>query len=78
MSKFKPGDRVVRTGSWMNGSRGTIVRERKGNNWDIELDPGFDPPETLSREEWAWNEDFMILETVYESTLYKALNEDEE
>ncbi len=76
MSKFKPGDRVVRFKSGSRhaarvGDRGTIVKV---------IDMSYVICHVLwehSKQTTALNQNYLVLESVYNSTLYQAMRDDE-
>ena len=75
MSKFRVGDRVIRKHnlSWMAGAVGTIIGITLENEYIIQLDEAF---KYLNEDDdWAWNENYIELESVVNSPLYRIMKE---
>lgn len=80
MSKFRVGDRVVRVyGNWMNGARGTIVGVYSENpyQYQILLDDKYKKLENRKVKKWGWHENYIELEEIVDSPLYKLMKEEE-
>ena len=68
--KFAVGDRVVRTkkGMWDIGTTATIVGTfPNGNDYEVIVDID------TSEEKVGWYEDYVELESIWNSPLYQAL-----
>ena len=76
MSKFKIGDRVVRTNDavWMTGAVGTIIGITEEKEYRIKLDQKFEDLFNTG-DDWAWNENYIELESIVNSPLYRIMKE---
>lgn len=78
MSKFRVGDRVVRTSDavWMAGAVGTIIGITQEKEYRIKLDQKFEDLFNTDYD-WAWNENYIELESVVNSPLYQLMKEND-